>query len=434
MILGLETNLSFLQFLLLAILFIAILGIAYFLLSSLWRQESKKPGRNWNVIGVLALLLPPIMGLGAVLGISMFSFFLTELHNIQTDIQKRVFIRNLQPRERQLRTSLTGSNAVEGLIHLQTFLMETERQERNWDNPEMWKMFERWNQCYLGLLFMAGNYQEIISWDSTRVMRYPNISVFPATMAVAKEAMGKDGSFWVGYVESSGLSGPAVDFMKGFIARNYGKPDSAMMYIRVGDFEPGAVDFLSIASLGELVRAQTDVGWYDEARSTFILRLEPILWQSSYPLLESYLETTRSYLEIHYYLSKNINALPTLDVVENQLQQAITKNPGYTEPWMLIAMYRYLTQDKTKADYYFNDIKARSPWKVVAIERFLTVMRQNTSPTFTSVHSYLMQSMYDGLNGQLKEIASATETEPQKAKPKAVSQKSKTGSKKARRK
>jgi len=256
-------------------------------------------------------------------------------------------------------------------------------------------------------------------------MRYPNITVFPATMAVAKEAMGKDGSFWVGYVESTGLSGPAVDFMKGFLARNYGKPDSSMMFIRVTELEPGAVDFLAIASLGELVRAQTDVGWYDEARSTFILRLEPILWQSDYPLLESYLETTRCYLEIHYYLSKNINALPTLDVVEEQLQQAITKNPGYTEPWMLMSMYRYLTQDKTKADYYFNDIKARSPWKVSAIERFLNVMQQNPSPTFTNVHSYFVQSIYDGLNGQLKEIASASVTEPQKEKPKAVSNKTK---------
>ena len=423
MILGLETNLSLLQFLLLAILFIVILGIAYFLLSSLWRQESKKPGRNWNIIGVFALLLPPIMGLGAVLGISMFSFFLTELHNIQKDIQRRVFIRNLQPRERQLRTALTGSNAVEGLQQLKLFLVESERQERDWINPEMWKMFERWNQCYLGLLFMAGNYQEMIAWDSTRVMRYPNISVFPATMAVAKEAMGKDGSFWVGYIESTGLSGPAVDFMKSFLARNYGKPDSALRNIKVVDIEPNAVDFLSIALLGELVRIQTDLGNYADARSTFILRLEPILWQSDYPLLESYLSTTRSYLEIHYYLSKNINTLPTLDVVEEQLQQAISKNPGYTEPWMLMAMYRYLTQDKTKADYYFNDIKARSPWKVVAIERFLKVMQQNPSPTFTNVHSYFVQSIYDGLNGQLKEIASSTGMEPRAEKPKAVSKK-----------
>ena len=118
MLLGLESNLNLWQFLLLFLIFIVVLSVAYILLSSLLRQEKGKPGRNWNMIGVFALLLPPILGIGAILGISMFSFFVNQLHYTQQTVKHRVFIRNISTQERQLKMLLTSDHAVEGLNEL----------------------------------------------------------------------------------------------------------------------------------------------------------------------------------------------------------------------------------------------------------------------------------------------------------------------------
>jgi hypothetical protein len=399
MILGLDTHLSFWQFLLLLVVFIAVLALAYYLLNNLLRQEAKHPGKNWNLVGVLAFLLPPILGVGAILGISMFGVFVNQLHAMQQDVQHRVFLRSLRPQERELRVELTSPSGEDGIYRLRNFLGELERRERDWANPELWKAYEQWSQAYLSLLYISGDYQGIVFWDSSRIQRYPNLAMFPATMAVAMEAMGRDGSFWANYVESSDLKGAVVDFMSGYLARTGGQPDSALKYLTLEQYAKDPVDFLSIVILGERARALTDVGQYDKGRTAVIRRLEPLLALSDNPLLHAYVRTTRCYLEMHYYLDQGEQALFTMNLLVENLMDAMEQSPRYSEPRVLIAMYHFLTQDKSKSGYYFNDLRARSPWCLAAISRSMNRMEQTGSTAVTAVHLSFIDNIGLGLRG-----------------------------------
>ncbi len=401
MLLGLESNLNLWQFLLLFLIFIVVLAVAYILLSSMLRQEKGKPGKNWNMIGVFALLLPPILGIGAILGISMFSFFVNQLQYTQRTVKHRVFIRNISSQERQLKMVLTSDNVDEGLSQTQKFLLQLEGQERDWDNPELWKKYDQWSQRYLALLFLAGDYHGIVKWDSARVRRYPDLAVFPSMTAIALESMGNDGSFWVNYVESSNMKGDVTDFMHGFLARNSGLPDSALKSLPMLQRGSDPIDFLTIATLGERVRTLSDLGMYDQARTIMIQQLEPLLQQSDFLIIESYIKSTRCYVEIHYFIDQYSMEFEKLSMVEEKLKQAIEDNPGNPEPWILIGMYYFLNHDNGKAIYYFDDIRARAPWLVTATSRFLSKILESGQFTKGNVHLFIMEKIELGLKGQI---------------------------------
>ncbi len=401
MLLGLESNLNLWQFLLLFLIFVVVLTVAYILFSSMLRREKEKSGKNWNMIGVFALLLPPILGIGAILGVSMFSFFINQLHYTQRTVKHRVFIRNISSQERQLRMVLTSDNVNEGLTQIQQFLLQLEGQERDWDNPELWKKYQQWNQRYLALLFMAGDYQGIVKWDSVRTRRYPDLAVFPAMTAVALESMGNDGSFWANYVKSSNMKGDVTDYMNGFIARSNGLPDSALKSLPMLHGRNDPIDFFTIAALGERARTLSDLGRYDRAREIVAQQLEPLLQQSDYPIIESYIKSTRCYVEIHYFITHYSLEFEKLSMLEENLKQAIEKNPENPEPWSLIGMYYFLMHDNAKAIYYFNDIRARAPWFVTATSRFLSKIRANGQFARGNVHLFIMERIELGLRGQL---------------------------------
>ena len=400
MILGLESNFTFWQFLLLFFIFIVVLALAYYLVSHLLRQETPKTSRNWNIVGILALLLPPIIGLGGLLGVAMFSFFVHQLHGVRGTVQERVFVRELVPKERYLRMALVGSDSEEGLEQLQGFLLELEQRERDWHNPELWKAYNLWNRDYLSLLYIGGRYQEMVSWLNARIKRFPDLAAFPAYMSVATEALGNDGAFWREYIEASNLDDPAIGFMRGFFARNYGRPDSALIYLDLEeDISP--VDYAAISNLGERIRALADLGDYDQARELVIQRLEPLLEQSDYPILEAYVNTTRCYVEMHYYMALNDRALYTVDMLEERLLQAVESNPESPEGWILLGLYYSLNYDNARASYYFNDIKARSPWVVPATIRFFQKVKETGRLRSGNIHYFILENIELGLKGEL---------------------------------
>jgi tetratricopeptide (TPR) repeat protein len=401
MFLGLESNLNLWQFLLLFLIFIVVLTVAYILLTSMLRQEKGKAGRNWNTVGVFALILPPVLGIGAILGISMFSFFINQLHYTQATVKHRVFIRNIGVQERQLQTLLTSEHTYEALTELQQFLMQLEGQERDWDNPELWKKYDRWSQRYLSLLFLSGDYQGIIDWDSTRIRRYPDLAVFPAMTAIALESMGKDGAFWANYVKSSNMKGDIPDFMTGYTARCHGLPDSARKTLPKLNVNNDPINILAIAAQAERARTLTDLGRYEQAREIVVQQLEPLLQLSDYPIIQSYIKSTRCYVEIHYFVAQYSAEFEKLSMVENKLKQAIEDNPKNPESWVLLSMYYFLNHDNGRAIYYFDDIKARAPWLETATSRFLTKIYENGQFARGNVHLFLMERIELGLRGQL---------------------------------
>jgi tetratricopeptide (TPR) repeat protein len=401
MMLGLETNLTIWQFLLLFLIFIAALFLGYYLVSLLLRQEPWKPGRNWGLVGLMVVLLPPILGLGAILGTSMFGFFVNQLHTVRESVQTRVFIRDLEPRERMLRMVLSAANADSGLHEFRDFLIHLEQQDRYRTSRELIQAYDYWNRNYLSLLYIAGRYEEITDWENARMKRFPNLVAFPAFMSLAAEAMGRDGSFWMNYLEATNIHDPAVGFVNGYLLRNYGRPDSALKELVVNADVILPIDFMSIALLGERVRALTDEGRYDEAREIYMQLMNPLLSQSEFPLLRSYLRTTRVYLEIHYYVDQNSRSLSTMGSLEESLMHAISENSGTAEPWILSGIYYFLNQDNARAIYYFNDVKARYPWIVNAASRFLGKVNETKAAYVTQAHYYILQNIDLGLKGQL---------------------------------
>jgi hypothetical protein len=405
MIAGLETNLALWQFLLLLIIFVGVLALAYYLVSVLSRQATKRRGTNWNMVIALVILLPPILGLGAVLGISMFSFFAGQLQTAGDVAQERTFIRDLVPREQQLISVLRSGDSEEGLYQFRQLLVELEQGDIDRTNLEIWRTYERLNRGYMFLLFMAGKYQEIVRWENERFTRFPNLEAFPALMAVSTEVMGKDGSFWTDYLVATSLEKPAIGFMRGFLARQYGSPDSALMYLDKYQVHVGAVDFMSVAFTGERVKALTDLGRYDQARDVVIQQLEPLLLESDYPLLASYVLTTRCYLELQYYLSleksnwQGIRSLKPMDFIEENLLRAIETNRDYCEPRVLLAFYYSLTDDAEKSSFYFNDAKARFPWIVPATNRFLAKMQEPAAVAATDIRFMVVKRIVAGLQG-----------------------------------
>jgi len=401
MLLGLDTNFTFWQFLLLSLVFIAALFLGYYLVSLLLRQEPWRPGKNWNLVGLMVVLLPPILGLGAILGTSMFSFFVNQLHTVRGSVQTRVFLRDLEPRERALRMVLTGDDSRAGLSAFEDFLVHLEEQERAGASPELSRAYDLWNRNYMALLYIAGEYQEMIDWENSRMKRFPNLVAFPAFLSVASEAMGRDGSFWMKYLEATNIVDPAIGFVNGYLLRNYGRPDSALQQLAIGAANISPVNFMTVAILGERVRCLADAGRYDEARQTYVQSMEPLLEQSRYPILVSYLHATRCYLEIHYYVDQNKASLQTMKPLEESLLQAVSLHPDSPEPWLLVGVYYSLNKDNARANYYFNEVRARHPWIVLAVSRYAEKVKETGGSKITQAHRYILSSIEAGLKGKL---------------------------------